>query len=192
MKSLVCAALLVACSSPARPTAPVPPPPPGPVPAAEPPRAASPPTTPAKVMTGDTPAADSDGNTFIAPDGWTLATAGTMTVLTSPEGDSRLALVDVSADSNDAARDAAWKIYKPDARWPLLASNDVPDRDGWTRGKASQYQPSPNEKRAVRAVPGFAGGRGCVVLVDFAQATAEKRGGQIGKIFNRLFPKGYA
>src|SRR2546429_650416 len=121
MRRLVCAALLVACSSPPRSTAPVPPPPPGPVPAAEPPRAASPPATPAnlegKVMSGDTPAADSDGNAFIAPDGWKLATSGAMTVLTSPEGDSNLALVDVSAASNDAARDAAWKVYKPDARW---------------------------------------------------------------------------
>jgi CubicO group peptidase (beta-lactamase class C family) len=143
-------------------------------------------------MTADTPAADSDGNPFIAPEGWTLATTGAMTVLTSPEGDSHLALVDVSAASNDAARDAAWKIYKPDARWPLLASNDVPDRDGWTKGKAYQYQTSPNEKRIVQAVTRFASERWCVVLVDFAQATAEKRGGQIAKTFNRLFPKGFA
>ena len=142
-------------------------------------------------MSGDTPATDGDGNTFIAPDGWKLATSGAMTVLTSPEGDANLALVDVSAASSDAARDAAWKLYKPDARWPVLASNDVPDRDGWTRGKAYQYQTSPNEKRVVRAATRFANDRWCVVLVDFAAATAEKRGGQIGKIFNRLYPKGY-
>ena len=143
-------------------------------------------------MSGDTPAADSDGNTFIAPDGWTLAAAGAMTVLTSPEGDSHIALVDVAAASNDEARDAAWKVYKPDARWPLLASNDVPDRDGWTRGKGYQYQTSPNEKRIVQVVTGSANDRWCVVLIDFAQATGEKRGGQIAKIFNRLYPKGYS
>jgi CubicO group peptidase (beta-lactamase class C family) len=143
-------------------------------------------------MSGDTAAADSDGNPFIAPDGWMLATTGAMTVLTSPEGDSHVALVDVSAASNDAARDAAWKLYKPDARWPLLASNDVPDRNGWTRGKVYQYQTSPNEKRIVQAITRFANDRWSVVLIDFAQATAEKRGGQIAKTFNRLYPKGYS
>src|SRR5690242_9301908 len=155
MRTLVCALLLVACSSPPKPVAEPATAPPA-APAAEPPTAAAPaptataPSAPAlagKVMTGDTPAADSDGNPFIAPDGWMLATTGVMTVLTSPEGDSHVALVDVSADSNDAARDAAWKLYKPDARWPLLASNDVPDRNGWSRGKVYQYQTSPNEKR---------------------------------------------
>ncbi|HEX8113225.1 MAG TPA: serine hydrolase domain-containing protein [Kofleriaceae bacterium] len=199
MRSLVCAALLVACSSPSRPTAaPVPPspPPPSPVSTAAPPTASPAPAAganlEAKVMSGDTPATDSDGNTFIAPDGWKLATSGAMTVLISPEGDSYLALVAVSAASSDAARDTAWKLYKPDARWPVLASNDVPDRDGWTKGKVYQYQTSPNEKRVVQAVARFAGGRWSVLLVDFTRATAEKRGGQIAKTFNRLYPKGYS
>src|SRR6185436_14502207 len=101
MRTLVCALLLVACSSPPRPAAAPATPPPS-APEANPPTA-SPAPAPApagKVMTADTPAADSDGNAFIAPEGWTLATAGAMTVLTSPEGDSHVALVDVSADSN--------------------------------------------------------------------------------------------
>jgi hypothetical protein len=193
MRSLVCAALLVACSSPSRPTA-APGLPPAPSPAADPSRAASAPSpaVEAKVMSGDTPAADSDGNAFIAPDGWKLASSGAMTVLTSPEGDSNIALVNVSAASSDAARDAAWKLYKPDARWPVLASNDVPERDGWTRARVYEYQTSPNEKRLVQVVPRFANGRWCVVLLDFAQATYEKRGGQIGKIFNHFYPKGYS
>jgi CubicO group peptidase (beta-lactamase class C family) len=191
MRSLVCAALLVACSSSPKPaTAPSTPPPA--TPAADQPTARPAPAAAAKVMSGDTPAADSDGNAFIAPDGWKLATSGTMTVLTSPEGDSNVALVDVSADSNDAARDAAWKVYKPDARWPLLSSSDVPERDGWTKGKVYQYQTSPNEKRTVQVVPRFANGRWCVVLLDLSDATAEKRGGQLGKIFNHFYPKGYS
>jgi CubicO group peptidase (beta-lactamase class C family) len=144
------------------------------------------------VVSGDTPWADLDGNTFIVPDGWKVETLPAMTVVSPPEGDSHLAIVNVSADSNDAARDAAWKVYKPDARWPVLATGDAPDRDGWTRGKTYNYQTSPNEKRAVAVGTRFANGRWCVVVFDFAEATAEKRGGQIAKVFSHFFPKGYS
>ena len=146
----------------------------------------------AKVMTGDTPATDLDGNTFIVPDGWKLETSDALVLVSAPEGDSHLAIVDTAADSNDAARDAAWKIYKPDATWPLLAANDTPDRDGWSRGKSYTYQTSPNEKRSVVASTRFANGRWCVVIFDFADATAEKRGGQLAKVFSHFYPKGYS
>lgn len=198
MRSLVCpvcAVLLAACSSSPKPVA-APPEtsPPSPPVASQPGPAAAPaPTPPAeKVVSGDTPWADTDGNTFIVPDGWKVRASGTMTVLTSPEGDSHLALVDVSAASNEAARDAAWKAYKPDAKWPLITTNDAPDRDGWTKGKAYGYQTSPNEKRIVTALARFANDRWCVVLLDFAQATAGKRGGQIAKVFSHFYPKGYS
>jgi CubicO group peptidase (beta-lactamase class C family) len=190
MRSLVravCAVLLSACSSSPKPVA-------APPAASQPGPAAAPaPTPPAEmVITGDTPSADTDGNTFIVPDGWKIRASGTLTVLTSPEGDSHLALVDVAAASNEAARDAAWKVYKPDATWPLITTSDTPDRDGWTKGKAYGYQTSPNEKRIVQAVARFANDRWCVLLIDFAQATAGKRGGQIAKIFSHFYPKGYS
>ena len=143
-------------------------------------------------MTGDTPWADTDGNTFIVPAEWKVSTSGTMTVLSAPEGDSHIAFVDVSANTNDAARDAAWKAYKPDAKWPLLTTTDAPDRDGWTKGKNYVYQTSPNEKRVVQVGTRFANGRYCAIVIDLAEPTAEKRGGQIGKIFNHLYPKGYS
>jgi len=145
-----------------------------------------------KVVAADTPWADTDGNTFIVPAEWKVATRDTMTVLGAPEGDSHIAFVDVSAATSEAARDAAWKAYKPDATWPLLTTTDSPDRDGWTRGKAYEYQTSPNEKRGVQAAAFYANGRWCVVLVDIAAATAEKRGGQLGKIFSHFYPKGYS
>jgi CubicO group peptidase (beta-lactamase class C family) len=145
-----------------------------------------------KVMATDTPWADTDGNTFIVPAEWKVSTFDTMTVLSAPEGDTHIAFVDVSAASSEAARDAAWRAYKPDATWPLLTTNDSPDRDGWTRGKSYGYQTSPNEKRGVQAATVFANGRWCVVLVDLAEATAEKRGGQLGKIFSHFYPKGYS
>jgi CubicO group peptidase (beta-lactamase class C family) len=196
MRSLVLVvAVVAACSSSPRPVAaPAPePPPPAPSASSQPgPAATQAPAPAAKVVSGDTPWADTDGNTFIVPDGWKVQTSDTMTVLTAPEGDSHVAFVDVSAASNEAARDAGWKIYKPDAKWPLLATSDAPDRDGWTKGKNYEYQTSPNEKRAVQAGVRFANGRWVAVMIDLAEATAEKRGGQLAKIFTHFYPKGYS
>jgi len=145
-----------------------------------------------KVLAADTPSSDTDGNTFLAPQGWTIATGGSMTLLTAPEGGSHIALVAIGAASNDAARDAAWQAYKPDAKWPLLTATDAPDRDGWSKQKAYEYQTSPNEKRIVQVATQFANGRYLAIVVDFDQAVAEKRGGQLGKIFSHLYPKGFS
>lgn len=190
MRRHLCVALLAACSSsspkPAAPTEPAAPVAEAPAPA----RTAAAPVV--QVMTADSPASDLDGNTFIVPEGWKIETAPAMVLVSPPEGDSRLAIVNTTADSNDAARDAAWKVYKPDLRWPLLAANDTPDRDGWTRGKSYAYQTSPNEKRTVAASTRFANGRWTVVIFDFADATAEKRGGQLAKVFSHFYPKGYS
>lgn len=183
MKRSICsAALLAACASSPKP-APVPPP----APAA--------PAAPARVtrtLAADTPLTDADGNTFIGPAAWSVATDGPMTLLSPPEGGSYIAFVDVTAPTSDAARDAAWKLYKPDAAWPVLVTQPVPDRSGWTQGSVYNYRTSPNEKRAVQAFTAFANGRWLVALVDMDLAIAEKRGGELGKIFDKLFPKGYA
>jgi hypothetical protein len=57
----------------------------------------------------------------------------------SPEGDSRLALVDVRAAAADAAVAAAWAAYRPDVRWPLKVTTSGPDRDGWTDRREYTY-----------------------------------------------------
>ncbi|HEY6037691.1 MAG TPA: serine hydrolase domain-containing protein, partial [Kofleriaceae bacterium] len=193
MRSLLCAALLAACSSSPKP-APVAA---APTPPADRPAAPAAPATPAsaatvKVVTADTPWADADGNTFIVPDGWKVATLDAMTVVTAPEGDSHVAFVDVSAPTSEAALAAGWKAYKPDAKWPMIAQTDAPDRDGWTKGKNYEYQTSPNEKRVVQGATLYAGGRWLVLVIDVASATAEKRGGQLSKIFSHLYPKGFS
>ena len=193
MRRLLVVVALAACSSTPKPAA-APPvsPQPSPPMADQPGPAATQPVPAGKVVSGDTPWADSDGNTFIVPDGWKVSTTGAMTVLTAPEGDSYLAFIDSPAASADAARDAGWKLYKPDAKWPLLATSDSPDRDGWSKGKNYEYQTSPNEKRGVQVAVRSANGRWVAVVIDFAEATAEKRGGQLAKVFSRFFPKGYS
>src|SRR5215831_7943496 len=52
----------------------------------------------AEKLTADTPKATVEGNTFIAPAGWDFTVRGAATVVQAPEGDSRIALVDVHAE----------------------------------------------------------------------------------------------
>jgi CubicO group peptidase (beta-lactamase class C family) len=132
------------------------------------------------------------GNAFIAPKDWSIRVKGPATILEAPEGDSWVALVDVEAKTQDEALAAAWQAYKPDAKWPLKVSNDLPDRDGWSRRRAYDYQTSPNEKRGVDAFVYYSGSSWTVVIEDVADAVAGKRGAQLSLIFGRLLPKGYS
>ncbi len=145
----------------------------------------------AERLAADTPKTTVLGNTFIAPAEWTVSVKGPATILEAPEGGSWIALVDVTAADSDAALAAAWKAYKPDAKWPLKVSHERPDRNGWSKQRSYEYQTSPNEKRDVVAFTSFAGGLWNVAIYDMAQAVGEKRGAQVALIFDRLLPKGY-
>jgi len=143
-------------------------------------------------LSADAPKTTVLGNAFIAPKDWSIRVKGPATILEAPEGDSWVALVDVEAKTQDEALAAAWQAYKPDAKWPLKVSNDLPDRDGWSRRRAYDYQTSPNEKRGVDAVVYYSGASWTVVIEDVADAVAGKRGAQLSLIFSRLLPKGYS
>jgi CubicO group peptidase (beta-lactamase class C family) len=143
-------------------------------------------------LSADTPKTTVLGNAFIAPKDWSIRVKGPATILEAPEGDSWVAIVDVHAKTQDEALAAAWQVYKPDAKWPLRVSNDLADRDGWSRRRAYDYQTSPNEKRGVDAVVYYSGSSWTVVIDDVADAVAGKRGAQLSLIFSRLLPKGYS
>jgi CubicO group peptidase (beta-lactamase class C family) len=192
MRTLILLSALVACSSPARvapdPQAPAAAPPPSALPAPAP-------SAPAPVkerLGADTPRTTVAGNTFIAPAGWSIWTQPPVTVVEAPEGDSRIALVDVQATSPEQAVELAWAAYKPDRTWPLQTSLPAPAKDGWSQIKQFVYQTSPNEKRTVAAAALLANEMWTVVIVDVADATAEKRGGQLGVLFGQLLPRGGA
>ena len=143
-------------------------------------------------LSADEPKTTVLGNAFVAPKDWSIRVEGPATIVEAPEGDSWIALVDVQAKAPEEALAAAWQAYKPDAKWPVKVSNDLPDRDGWSRRRVYQYLTSPNEKRAVAALVYYAGTSWTVVIEDLAEAVAEKRGGQVALIMGRLLPKGYS
>jgi CubicO group peptidase (beta-lactamase class C family) len=182
---------LLACSgsgpkpaAPARPATP-------PV-AAEPDKPAPPAMAEGEVIAADTPKTTVGGNTFTAPAGWKLAVRGQASILTPPEGDSAIAIVDVKANDADAAVDLAWAAYGKEKKWALEQKQAAPDHDGWSKIEAYNYQTSPSEKRIVAAQAQLANDTWTVIIIDVAQATAEKRGAQFGVVFGQFLPKGGA
>ena len=146
---------------------------------------------PPERLSADTPKTTVLGNAFVAPKDWSITVKGRATILEAPEGDSWIALVDVQAASGDEALTTAWKAYKPDAKWPVKVSYDLPDKDGWSRRRSYEYLTSPNEKRVVTADVYYSGSAWTVAIEDVTEAIGEKRRGQEALIFGRLLPKGY-
>jgi hypothetical protein len=71
---------------------------------------------------------------------WSIGVRGPATILEAPEGGSWIALVDVPANGPDQALSAAWRAYKPEAKWPVKVSHDLPDQDGWSRNRSFAFE----------------------------------------------------
>lgn len=154
------------------------------------PGTAAPTGSAAERLTADTPKRTVEGATFLAPADWTFSVRGPATILESPEGDSRIALVDVRAPTADSAVALAWAAYMPDHKWPLKVVTPEPDKEGWSDRRSYSYQTSPNEKRGVGVVAQRAGDVWTVAVHDVSDATGEKRLAAVQLIFDRLLPKG--
>jgi CubicO group peptidase (beta-lactamase class C family) len=142
-------------------------------------------------LTADTPKQTVGGATFVAPADWTFSVRGPATILESPEGDSRIALVDVRAPTTDSAVALAWAAYMPGHKWPLKVVTPEPDKEGWSDRRSYTYQTSPNEKRSVAMLAQRAGDVWTVVVQDMSDATGEKRLAAVRLIFDRLLPEGF-
>ncbi len=142
-------------------------------------------------LTVDTPKETVEGATFIAPADWTFSVRGPATILEAPEGDSRIALVDVRAPDADSAVALAWAAYMPEHAWPLTVVTPSPDQDGWTDRHSYAYRTSPDEKRGVGVYTQRAGDVWTVAIYDMSNATGGKRLSAVALIFDRLFPEGY-
>ena len=141
-------------------------------------------------LAADTPRTTPDGATFVAPGGWWIETRTNAIILT-PEGDSRIALVDVHVKDADAAVKSAWAALKPNLKWALKLATDAPGREGWDSFRNYSYEVSPNEHRAVGARAAKRGDAFTVVVWDMDRAVAEKRVGQTAAVFDHLQPPGF-
>src|SRR5579863_1197393 len=145
-----------------------------------------------EVISSDSQRQTPAGATFTAPAGWSVAGSKNLVVLIPPEGDTHFAIFDTQAADAKAAVAGAWAAYKPAANRPIKLVTPQPARDGWDERQQFDYETSPNEKAVVVAFAERAGAAWTVVIFDGSQSTTEKRGSQIGLVFESLRPKGYA
>ena len=144
-----------------------------------------------ELLTSDTPKLTPGGASFTAPATWSITNGATSTILSPPEPDSHLAIVDVQAADAAAAVAKAWAVYKPDTKRPVKLSVPIPAREGWDERKQFVYETSPNERAVVVAVALRAGSQWTVLILDGTEPTVEKRNAQIGLIIESLRPKSY-
>ena len=142
-------------------------------------------------VTADTPRVTSAGATFKVPAGWAIETGKDFVILTPPETDTHIAIVDSQAADAQAAVAAAWAAYKPESKRPIKLVTARPAREGWDERQVFDYETSPNERAAVQALALRAGKLWTVVILDGTDPTVEKRSAPIGLVFGSLRPKDY-
>jgi CubicO group peptidase (beta-lactamase class C family) len=188
------AGLIAACGG-AEPVGAMAPEPPSTPPPAQPTAAATA-TAPAPATTlhldVDTPETTPDGSTFTAPAGWWVQSEPRRRILTGPERDLRVALVDVKTASADDAVAAAWPALVPDFKRPLRLAQPHPGRHGWDEERAYDYETSPDEKLVVFARAVRHGDTWTVLLVHSAKASLDKRVASVLLVADSLRPQGYA
>ncbi len=143
--------------------------------------------------TADASRTTAGGSGFVIPVGWRVESKGDVTVLTVPEGDGRVALVEglAGADAKAAAA-AAWAAWQPDFKRPPYLVTPRPGREGWDERAFIEYETSPNEKRSILAILHRKGDRWAAILADSADATREKRGAAFNQIISSFKAPGYS
>jgi len=140
----------------------------------------------------DTPEKTASGATFTLPTDWSVQTHGAVTVVTAPEGDTHIAIVDVGSAADAAQAVAqAWKLYEPSMHRALQITTPGAPRAGWDEIQNFAYQTSPNEHMAVEATAMRAGHAWTVALIEGSDATLDKRSAAVGLLSASLTAAGY-
>ncbi len=144
-------------------------------------------------LAADTPSTTAWGVGFTAPTGWSLTTSLGEAVLTAPEGDVRVGVVDAGAATDAAAAvAAAWTVFDPKEHHALKVSAPRPGREGWDGATVFEYETSPTEHLVIEAVAYRKGAAWTVLLVSGGEATLEKREAAASLVQGSLRPAGYA
>jgi CubicO group peptidase (beta-lactamase class C family) len=145
----------------------------------------------AEPATADTPARTGAGHSFMVPAGWRLITQGSVQTLEAPEGNSRVAFVDVTARTADGAVAAAWQRFRgaqaPELTMVLPGAN----RNGWHDVRNYTYRTEAGAARFLTARAMRYGKTWAVRIEDMANAVAGKRAAELALIRDELLPRGY-
>jgi CubicO group peptidase (beta-lactamase class C family) len=140
----------------------------------------------------ETAAKTAGGTALRAPAGWDMQARSDATILTAPEGDFRIAVIDVgkAADVKDALA-IAWQRYRPDAKRTIKLITARAAKDGWSERQIAEYETSPNERAVIDADARRVGNAWTVIIYDGSEATAGKRGAALVLVQDSLRPAGF-
>ena len=126
------------------------------------------------------------------PEDWSLTQSGAMSVVSAPEADLDIAVIEVGAAEDAlAAAAAAWTLYDPDAdREVELTTNAAPD-NGWEERVSISYQTAPSEQAVVSALALRQGNSWTVILVNGAQSTANVRSAAVSLVRDSVRAEGF-
>jgi CubicO group peptidase (beta-lactamase class C family) len=132
------------------------------------------------------------GVVYAQPKDWSLTTTGPATIFAAPEGDLKVAVVDVgSAADAQAAAAKAWTLYKPNASRTVRLASAAPAGDGWDERVSIAYETSPGERAVAAATAMRRGTSWTVVIVEGSEGTANKRSAALATLQQSLRPAGY-
>jgi CubicO group peptidase (beta-lactamase class C family) len=141
----------------------------------------------------DTQGATASGVAYTQPKDWSGTVRGPATILTTPEANLSVAIVDVGSQPDaQAAASKAWSLYKPDAARTVRLVTPAPPAEGWDERVSFSYETSPSEKAVVAALALRKGTAWMVMIADGAEATFAKRSAATSIIQQSLRPAGYA
>ena len=146
----------------------------------------------AGALPSDTQMTAPSGATFQAPKSWNVSTPAGYILLSPPEDNLILAVVDAGTASDAAeAVKAAWRTARPEEHHALKVSSPAAARQGWDQEQSFEYETSPNEHLVVQAMALREGSHWTVLLADGSDATAEKRLAAMILVEQSLRPGGY-
>lgn len=144
------------------------------------------------VASADTPSKTPAGVSFTVPKEWSSESKAHAVLLTPPEGDVTIAIVDAGAAADAAAAvNAAWQVVGQGPGHPLRLTTSAPAREGWDEIKNFDYETSPNEHLVLAAGALRRGAQWTVLLIRGSESTIEKRAAAVGLLSSSLRPGGY-
>lgn len=131
----------------------------------------------AAAVAADTPGKTEGGVSYVQPKDWSVATRGTATIFTAPEGNLALAVVEVGPARNAPEATArAWSAYRG-APAPVLRlttpATPAPPRSGWDERVGFAYETPRAAKRTASVLALRKGTGWTVVIADGGAALLE-------------------
>lgn len=137
-------------------------------------------------------AQDAETPVIVQPEEWTAQESESMSVVTAPEGDLDIAVVKVGpVEDALAAAAAAWKIYDPEAGRTVEVTSPAAPENGWDERVNIAYETSPSEQAAVSAQALRQGENWTVIILNGAQATANKRSAAVSLARDSVTAEGF-